>query len=181
MDRAEDAGASNDSRRQLAVPTVGDSGHGRFCLSRPPGIAHSNRRCYAVPVEQKRNTAGSTRDIDALLEGLNPAQRSAVSYGIEAGEGLRPLLIAAGAGTGKTKTLAHRVARLILGGADPRRLLLLTFTRRAALEMTRRAQQILGASQCGRAAGGAEAALLPWSGTFHSIGNRLLRRHAATL
>ena len=68
-----------------------------------------------------------------------------------------------------------------LGGADPRRLLLLTFTRRAALEMTRRAQQILVASQRGRAAGGPEAALLPWSGTFHSIGNRLLRRHAATL
>ena len=60
-------------------------------------------------------------------------------------------------------------------------LLLLTFTRRAALEMTRRAQQILGASQRGRAAGGAEAALLAWSGSFHSIGNRLLRRHAATL
>jgi DNA helicase II / ATP-dependent DNA helicase PcrA len=60
-------------------------------------------------------------------------------------------------------------------------LLLLTFTRRAALEMTRRAQQILVASQRDRAAGGAEAALLPWSGTFHSIGNRPLRRHAATL
>jgi DNA helicase-2/ATP-dependent DNA helicase PcrA len=87
-------------------------------------------------------------------------------------------LIVAGAGTGKTKTLAHRVARLILGGADPRRLLL--FTRRAALAMTRRAQQILVVSQRGRAAGGAEAALLPWSGTFHSIGNRMLRRHAAT-
>ena len=120
--------------------------------------------------------------IDALLEGLNPAQRSAATFGIGAEEGpVPPLLIAAGAGTGKTKTLAHRVARLILGGADPRRLLLLTFTRRAALEMTRRAQQILVASQRGRAAGGAEAALLPWSGTFHSIGNRLLRRHAATL
>jgi DNA helicase-2/ATP-dependent DNA helicase PcrA len=86
---------------------------------------------------------------------------------------------AAGAGTGKTKTLAHRVARLILGGTDPRRLLLLTFTRCAALEMTRRAQQILVVSQRGRAAGDPEAALLPWSGTFHSIGNRLLRRHAA--
>src|SRR5208282_3056026 len=95
-------------------------------------------------------------------------------FGIGAEEGpLPPLLIAAGAGTGKTKTLAHRVARLILGGADPRRLLLLTFTRRA--------QQILVARQRGRAAGGAEAALLPWSGTFHSIANRLLRRHAATL
>ena len=90
-----------------------------------------------------------------------------------------PLLIAAGAGTGKTKTLAHRVARLILGGADPRRLLLLTFTRRAALEMTRRSQQILAAGQRSRAAASADPTLLPWSGTFHSIGNRLLRRHAA--
>src|SRR5436853_7938882 len=95
--------------------------------------------------------------------------------------GQRRLLIAAGAGTGKTKTLAHRVARLILGGADPHRLLLLTFTRRAALEMTRRAQQILVASQRGRAAGGAEGALLPWSGTFHSIGNRPLPRNATPL
>ncbi len=92
-----------------------------------------------------------------------------------------PLLIAAGAGTGKTKTLAHRVARLILEGVDPRRVLLLTFTRRAALEMTRRAQQILVASRKGRPASGVEAALLPWSGTFHSIGNRLLRRHATAL
>jgi len=118
----------------------------------------------------------------ALLEELNPAQLSAATYGIGAEGGpAPPLLIAAGAGTGKTKTLAHRVAQLILGGADPRRLLLLTFTRRAALEMTRRAQQILTASRRSRAVGGAEAALLPWSGTFHSIGNRLLRRHATAL
>src|SRR6202040_2071496 len=164
-----------------AVPTVGDSRHGRFCLSRPGGIARSNPRCYAISVERKQNIAATARAIDVLLEGLNRAQRSAAMYGIEAEQGSPPLLIAAGAGTGKTKTLAHRVARLIFGGADPRRLLLLTFTRRAALEMTRRAQQILVASQRGRAAGGAEAALLPWSGTFHSIGNRLLRRHAATL
>src|SRR5438270_1471312 len=141
----------------------------------------------SISVERKRNAAGPAPAIDALLEGLNPAQRSAATFGVGAEEApMPPLLIAAGAGTGKTKTLAHRVARLILGGADPRRLLLLTFTRCAALEMTRRAQQILVeqilvASQRGRAAGGAEAALLPWSGTFHSIGNRLLRRHAATL
>jgi DNA helicase-2/ATP-dependent DNA helicase PcrA len=87
-------------------------------------------------VERKQNTTATARAIDVLLEGLNPAQRSAATFGIGAEEGLVPaLLIAAGAGTGKTKTLAHRVARLILGGADPRRLLLLTFTRRAALEM----------------------------------------------
>jgi DNA helicase II / ATP-dependent DNA helicase PcrA len=89
-------------------------------------------------------------------------------------------LIAAGAGTGKTKTLAHRAAQLILGGVDPHRLLLLTFTRRAALEMTRRAQQILAASRGGVTIG-AESTLLPWSGTFHSIGNRLLRQYAGTL
>ena len=161
--------ASTDSRRRPAVPTVGDSRHGRFCLSRPGGIARTNPRCYAISVERKQNIAATARAIDVLLEGLNPAQRSAATYGIDAEQEPPPLLIAAGAGTGKTKTLAHRVARLILGGADPRRLLLLTFTRRAALEMTRRAQQILGASQRGRAAGGAEAALLPWSGTFHSL------------
>src|SRR5882762_8236507 len=103
------------------------------------GLRRRNRRCYPISVERKRNTAGAAPAIDALLEGLNPAQRSAATFGIGAEEGpVPPLLIAAGAGTGKTKTLAHRVARLILGGADPRRLLLLTFTRRAALEMTRR-------------------------------------------
>ena len=141
-------------------------------------------------MERKQNSEGTAPAIDALLEGLNPAQRCAATYGVGGGEGpTPPLLIAAGAGTGKTRTLAHRVARLILGGADPRRLLLLTFTRRAALEMTRRAalemtrraQQILVASRRGPASSGAEAALLPWSGTFHSIGNRLLRRHATAL
>src|SRR5690242_1804311 len=77
------------------------------------------------------------------LDGLNPAQRKAVEYGITNGEISPPLLIIAGAGTGKTNTLAHRFAHLILKGADPHRILLLTFTRRAAAEMTRRAQRIL--------------------------------------
>ena len=53
-----------------------------------------------------------------------------------------PLLVIAGAGSGKTSTLAHRVAHLIVGGADPRRILLLTFSRRAAAEMTRRVERI---------------------------------------
>jgi DNA helicase-2/ATP-dependent DNA helicase PcrA len=71
-------------------------------------------------VERKRNTTGIGPAIDVLLAGLNPAQRSAATYGIgEEGDSVPPLLIAAGAGTGKTKTLAHRMARLILGGADP--------------------------------------------------------------
>ena len=120
--------------------SVADSRHGRFCPSRPGGIARSDLRCYAISMEQKRNISGTAKAMDALLDGLNPAQRSTAAFGSSAEEGpVPPLLIAAGAGTGKTKTLAHRVARLILGGADPRRMLLLTFTRRAALEMTRRA------------------------------------------
>jgi len=162
--------------------TVGGGRYLRFCLSIPARIAPANRRCYRIPVEQKRNTTGTAPAIDTLLEGLNPAQRRAATYGIGVEGGpVPPLLIAAGAGTGKTKTLAHRVARLILGGADPRRLLLLTFTRRAALEMTRRAQQILVSSRPGRPVRGAETTLLLWSGTFHSTGSRLLRRHAAAL
>jgi DNA helicase-2/ATP-dependent DNA helicase PcrA len=132
-------------------------------------------------MEHKQNPASAAPAVDTILEGLNPAQRHAAAYGIGAEKrATPPLLIAAGAGTGKTRTLAHRVARLILGGIDPCRLLLLTFTRRAALEMTRRAQQLLAASR-GGATAGAEAGLLPWSGTFHSIGNRLLRQYAATL
>ena len=90
-----------------------------------------------------------------------------------------PLLIIAGAGSGKTSTLAHRVANLILHGADPARILLLTFSRRAADEMGRRVRRILG-----RAA--AEhpwlaQASLEWSGTFHGIGARLLREHAGRI
>ena len=92
------------------------------------------------------------------------------------------MLIAAGAGTGKTKTLAHRVAHLILNGGDPRRLLLLTFTRRAALEMTRRSQLILAEARGGVAhASSTPTSLLPWSGTFHAIGGRLLRLHAGSI
>ena len=69
------------------------------------------------------------------LSKLNPEQRLAVEHGVSEG----PLLIIAGAGSGKTATLAHRVAHLIVNGADPRRILLLTFSRRAAAELTRRA------------------------------------------
>lgn len=87
-----------------------------------------------------------------------------------------PLLVIAGAGSGKTKTLAARVARLVVGGADPQRLLLLTFSRRAAVEMTHRV-----GSQLQRALGlppGSHPPALPWAGTFHAIGARLLRDYA---
>jgi DNA helicase-2/ATP-dependent DNA helicase PcrA len=108
------------------------------------------------------------------LAKLNVAQRAAVEHG--AGGVAQPLLIIAGAGSGKTSTLAHRVAHLIVSGADPRRILLMTFSRRAAAEMTRRAERIAAEVLGDKAsvlAGG-----LAWSGTFHSVGARLLRDHA---
>ena len=117
------------------------------------------------------------------MRDLNPAQRSAVEYGIGGDRRSPPaLLIAAGAGTGKTKTLVHRVAHLILDGVEPHRLLLLTFTRRAALEMTRRAHQILAEARSDRTdRASRQTTILPWSGTFHSVGSHLLRLHAPSI
>src|SRR5690606_27907538 len=115
------------------------------------------------------------------LGALNPAQRTAAAHGERAGGAFRagPLLVVAGAGTGKTMTLAHRVAHLVLEGVPVERILLLTFTRRAAEEMTRRAERIV--RRAARARGKAAPPRLPWAGTFHSIANRLLRRYAANL
>ncbi len=113
------------------------------------------------------------------LARLNEPQRRAASFGEPLPRGgvrCGPLLIVAGAGTGKTNTLAHRVAHLMLHGVDPARILMLTFTRRAATEMRRRATDIVRA-----ASGGAAGEHLGWSGTFHSIGNRLLRQYASAL
>ena len=110
---------------------------------------------------------------------LNEPQRKAARYGERAPGGAfqaGPLLIIAGAGTGKTNTLAHRVAHLVLEGVAPERILLLTFTRRAAQEMTRRAQRIAGQEGAAKAAG-RSTVRLPWSGTFHSIANRLIRKN----
>ena len=111
---------------------------------------------------------------------LNEAQREAVEHdiGVPAGE-TRPLLVIAGAGSGKTNTLAHRVARLIASGADPQRLLLLTFSRRAAQEMTRRAGGVL--QKVMKLSPTAAPTTLPWAGTFHSIGARLLREYAGRI
>ena len=121
------------------------------------------------------------------LEKLNGPQRKAVTYGdaLPEDKGVRsgPLLIVAGAGTGKTDTLAHRVAHLALHGVDPGRILMLTFTRRAATEMRRRAQEI-AKKALNDSFGGAGQAIqqrLSWAGTFHSIGNRLLRHYARHL
>ena len=121
------------------------------------------------------------------LEKLNGPQRKAVTHGepLPDHKGFKsgPLLIVAGAGTGKTDTLAHRVAHLALHGVDPGRILMLTFTRRAATEMRRRAQEI-AKKALNDAIGGVGQSIqqrLSWSGTFHSIGNRLLRHYARHL
>ena len=115
-------------------------------------------------------------DTAAWLARLNDAQREAVEY--DTGNVTQPtgaLLVIAGAGSGKTNTLAHRVANLVVKGVDPRRILLLTFSRRAAIEMTRRVTRIAGQALGARAA---VAQGLTWSGTFHGIGARLLREYA---
>ncbi len=104
------------------------------------------------------------------LDKLNPEQRQAVEH--MGG----PLLVIAGAGSGKTNTLAHRVAHLIVNGADPRRILLMTFSRRAAGEMQRRVERLV-VQVMGKNAGIVTDAL-SWAGTFHGIGARLLREHA---
>ena len=118
-------------------------------------------------------------DIPAFLQSLNPQQRSAVMHGET------PLLIIAGAGTGKTTTLAHRVAWQIVSGIDPGRLLMLTFTRRASAEMLRRVEQILvqldpstlaDPSLCQRSAIRRVA-----GGTFHSVATNLLRRYGSLI
>lgn len=114
----------------------------------------------------------------AYLDALNPEQREAVEHGIGSGgaDPASPLLVIAGAGSGKTNTLAHRVAHLMVNGADPGRILLMTFSRRAAAEMTGRVERI------GRKVMGDKAAILisglTWAGTFHGIGARLLRELA---
>lgn len=105
---------------------------------------------------------------EAVLGDLNAAQRAAASHGTS------PLLVVAGAGTGKTNTLAHRVAYLIASGTDPGRILLLTFSRRAAQEMLRRVDGLLRQVNAGGSAPGGKKV---WGGTFHAVAARLLRLH----
>jgi DNA helicase-2/ATP-dependent DNA helicase PcrA len=108
---------------------------------------------------------------------LNEQQKAAATF-----ERDRPLLIIAGAGTGKTNTLAHRVAHLIATGTDPGRILLLTFTRRAAAEMLKRVDAILAPPVVRGQSGWASPHLAKlWGGTFHAMASRLLRLHARSL
>ena len=105
-----------------------------------------------------------SRIISAALDDLNAEQRAAVEHGLE------PLLVIAGAGSGKTKTLSCRVAHLVANGADPSRILLLTFSRRAASEMIARVGKVMSGD-----------VRIPWAGTFHAIGARLLRELAPVI
>jgi DNA helicase II / ATP-dependent DNA helicase PcrA len=111
------------------------------------------------------------------LTDLNKEQRRAAEHGVDCESATKapPLLVIAGAGSGKTKTLAHRVAHLVVSGIDPHRILLLTFTRRAAEEMIRRVKRITAKAL------GTQQVDLPWSGTFHAIGARLLREYATQI
>ena len=113
--------------------------------------------------------------MDAMdLSSLNAQQRAAATFA-----GDSPLLIIAGAGTGKTNTLAHRVAYLLGSGVSASRMLLLTFSRRAAGEMGRRVQKIL--AEAGKSNLRSEISKQIWAGTFHAVANRLLRVHARAI
>ncbi len=120
------------------------------------------------------------------FEKLNSAQRKAATHG-ELNDGgvwaSQPLLIIAGAGTGKTTTLAHRVAHLCLNNVSPDRILLLTFTRLAAREMVHSAQQTVGAAikatQKRQRVG--SPTTIDWAGTFHAVGARLIRHYHQSL
>jgi DNA helicase-2/ATP-dependent DNA helicase PcrA len=130
---------------------------------------------YRPPASTK--LPATTTDVPDYLASLNAQQRIAVEHGVgPAANDRGPLLIIAGAGSGKTSTLACRAAHLIANGADPQRILLLTFSRRAAEALERRAGQFLH-----RVVGVAAAhrpGTLPWAGTFHGVGARLLRQYA---
>jgi DNA helicase-2/ATP-dependent DNA helicase PcrA len=111
----------------------------------------------------QRAPSSFTGAIDYAAE-LNPQQLAAVT----APPG--PLLVIAGAGSGKTRTLTYRVAYLLENGVDARNILLLTFTNKAARQMLDRVSNLLPVDAAGI-----------WGGTFHSIGNRMLRRHGSAL
>ena len=116
---------------------------------------------------------------------LNEPQRQAATYGTLTSNGLSsdPLLIIAGAGTGKTNTLAHRVAYLLLAGVHPERISLMTFSRRASVEMLQRAERITAEALKNQRGNNQvpNATRMMWSGTFHSVGNRILREYAGSI
>jgi hypothetical protein len=115
--------------------------------------------------------------VEAAVD-LNPEQKLAVEHGSGEAGGPSPLLVIAGVGSGKMAMLAHWVAARILGGADPKRIILATYTRQAAAEINRRVERIVVLRLPPEAAA---AAIPSWSGAFHAIGARLLREYAARI
>jgi DNA helicase II / ATP-dependent DNA helicase PcrA len=114
---------------------------------------------------------------------LNKEQRQAVNHGkVDQSTNFisSPLLIIAGAGTGKTNTLAHRAAHLLLNKVDPERILLMTFSRRAAIELSDRTKRIINQAQKSNSKPLMNIHM-PWMGTFHSIANRLLRHYGSSM
>jgi DNA helicase-2/ATP-dependent DNA helicase PcrA len=134
--------------KDLALPDHARTPHDPAPALRPGGIA--------------ARAAGAARPAP-YLDGLNPEQRRAV----ETLDG--PVLVLAGAGTGKTRALTTRIAHILATGrAHPSQILSVTFTNKAAREMKERVAKLVGSVAEG----------MPWLGTFHSIGTRILRRHA---
>src|SRR6187401_2925423 len=131
----------------------------RFCSATCEPRRQRMSREYTL----QRAPIATTINIDYASE-LNEQQLAAVT----ASPG--PLLVIAGAGSGKTRTLTYRVAYLLENGIDPRNILLLTFTNKAARQMLDRVANLLPVDASGL-----------WGGTFHSIGNRMLRRHGSAL
>ncbi|MBI3302646.1 MAG: UvrD-helicase domain-containing protein, partial [Deltaproteobacteria bacterium] len=131
---------------------------------RERGEVSDENRPLRYTLQREAETSRPQRFLIDYQKELNPAQYEAViTY-------KGPLLVLAGAGSGKTRTLVYRVARMVEEGIDPAAILLLTFTRRAAEEMLQRAGALLG-GRCDKVTGG----------TFHSFANTVLRRYAALL
>src|SRR4051812_38957263 len=143
--------------RRLAVPMPSDA----LFESEPAPVTTADGA--ASPSAQRAAERAATAE--ALLEGLNPEQRAAVTH---VGS---PLLIIAGAGSGKTRVLAHRIAYLLAArGARPGQILAITFTNKAAAEMRERVSGLVG-----------PRATTMWVSTFHSACVRILRREAGTV
>ena len=131
----------------------------QFAIGNPHSAINKMSRQYTL----QRAPVSTSIHIDYAAE-LNEQQLAAVT----AAPG--PILVIAGAGSGKTRTLTYRVAYLLENGIDPRNILLLTFTNKAAREMLNRVANLLPVDASGL-----------WGGTFHSVGNRILRRHGGAL
>jgi DNA replication ATP-dependent helicase Dna2 len=169
---ADAAEFADDARqRELIDDTLAvDAASSSVSVSAPAAAASKPKRARRKTSKATEHTAALAAETPAdygsaaagLLAQLNEQQRAAALHGDE------PLLIIAGAGTGKTTTLVHRVAHLISQGAATHRMLLLTFTRRAAAEMLDRVANVLRQHDVRRNV---------WGGTFHGVGARLLRIH----